>query len=165
MSLGCPQTKLFSQCVTFTALCKHHRHYNISSGSSYSLSLCLTSPEESDYGFLSNMDRAQRPWDFVNGGILLPTKCSVRFKPGGNVTREQPLYKHPGSLSCLGVLLGFLHPRALTGIPQHFAEDVSLVMKHRAGTATYIPLVFNSSAAGCGSPTLDLLHLPGTAGA
>lgn len=103
MSLGCPQTKLFSQCVTLTALCKHHRDYNISSDSSYSLSLCLTSPEESDSVFLSNMDIAQRPWDFVNGGILLPTKCSVRFKPGGNVTREQPLCKHPRSLSfCVG---------------------------------------------------------------
>lgn len=102
MSLGCPQTKLFSQHVTFTALCKHHHDYNISSGSSYSLSLCLTSPEESDSGFLSNMDIAQRPCDFVNGGILLPTKCSVRFKPGGNVTREQPLCKHTRSLSCSG---------------------------------------------------------------
>lgn len=102
MSLGCPQTELFSQCVTSTALCKHHRDCNISSGSSYSLSLCLTSPEESDSVFLSNMDTAQRPWDFVNGGILLPTRCSVRFKPGGSVTREQPLCKHPRSLSCSG---------------------------------------------------------------
>ena len=72
--------KLFSQCGTWTALYKHHRDYNMSSASGYSLNLCLTSPEESDSVFLPNMDTPQRPWDVVNGGISLPTRCSVRFQ-------------------------------------------------------------------------------------
>lgn len=60
----------------------------------------------------------------------------------------------PGPSAALGVLLGFLHPRALPGIPQHLAEeeDVALTpgpMKHRGCMVIRILLVFNSSAAEC----------------
>lgn len=59
----------------------------------------------------------------------------------------------PGPSTALGVLLGFLHPRALPGIPQHLAEeeDVALTpgpIKHGGCTATHT--LFNSFAAGCG---------------
>lgn len=71
--------KLFSQCVTFTALYKDHCDY-MSSGSCYSLNLFQTSPEESDSVSLPNTDIAQRPRGFVNGGISLPTRRSMRFQ-------------------------------------------------------------------------------------
>ena len=60
----------------------------------------------------------------------------------------------PGPSAALGILLGFLHPRALPDILRHLAEeeDVALTpapVKHRRCMATRILQVFNSSAAGC----------------
>lgn len=61
----------------------------------------------------------------------------------------------PDSSTALGVLLGFLHPRALPGIPRHLAEKEALAltpgpMKHRGCMAIRILPLFNSNAAGCG---------------
>lgn len=123
------------------------------SGPGYALNLCLSSPEESESVSLPNTDIAQRPRDFVNGGISVPMRSTHEAKPGGDVSREHPLCKHPRLSPAIGVLLEFFHPGALPGSPRHLAgeEDVALAlgpMQQGGCMATRIPLLFNSFATG-----------------
>lgn len=134
MSLGCPwllDPHCLVSVVTFTALYKHHRDYSMSAGSSYSLNLCLTSPEESESIFPPNMDIAQRPWDFVNAGILLPYKMQCEV-PGQSVKSNQEVRSVGSSLHanipCPSAALGFCLDLS---IPEPFLGSLGILQRRR----------------------------------